>query len=624
MKHSIRKALLLAGFCLLGALSAAAQPFLRLPAIIGDHMVLQEKTTVRLHGWADPNATLTVTPSWGEAVTVKVGYDTAWSVELTTPAASAEPRSITFATNKKAVRKVDDILIGQVWLCSGQSNMNWSAANGIADMKKELESPMNPRIRLFTVTKNSTPYPQDDCEGRWQVCTPKSALYFSAVGYFFGKRLADELQQPVGLVNSSWGGTPVEVWTPANVMGKNAQMVASWKEQPKSKLWQIGSLYNAMIHPLRHTTFAGAIWYQGESNKTNAALYGDEFTMMIESWRKVFGRTLPFYFVQIAPHARAEGGTSGAVVREQQARVAATVPSTGMAVISDLVDDVTNIHPRYKQGVGDRLAGFALAEVYGKSGRKYKSPTFRQAEFRKSQVYVSFDNAEGGIVCKDDAIRGLEVCDASMKFVPAQGIIDDKNNRLVVWSKQVARPTAVRYCFSDGAIGNLFDTAGLPVAPFLSDADDKAAPARQPAESLSGAAVTASGKGFAVGSFRLGEKFFTNRVYPLTKLPERFAGYEMLIHDAGLGEQMLTCKVTAREKCRIYIAVRRNSHTADVLNGWKPERDDEIRYTTHDKSKPGILGIYYRDVKAGESVTLPRTKDFAGVTLLAPKIVYTK
>ncbi|WP_303204727.1 sialate O-acetylesterase [Alistipes finegoldii] len=469
---NIRKTLLLAGIFQLSALSVAAQPFLRLPAVIGDHMVLQEKATVKLHGWADPNTTLTVSPSWGEAVTVKVGYDTAWSVELITPAASAEPRSITFATNKKAVRKVDDILIGQVWLCSGQSNMNWSAANGIADMKKELESPMNPQIRLFTVTKNSSPYPQDDCEGRWLVCNSKSALYFSAVGYFFGKRLADELRQPVGLINSSWGGTPVEVWTPANVMDKNPQMVASWKEQPKSRFWQIGSLYNAMIHPLRHTTFAGAIWYQGESNKTNAALYGDEFSMMIEAWRKVFRRTLPFYFVQIAPHARTEEGTAGAVVREQQARVAATVPLTGMAVISDLVDDVTNIHPRYKQGVGDRLAGFALAEVYGKSGRKYKSPTFRQAEFRKSQVYVSFDNAEGGIVCKDGAIRGLEVCDASMKFVPAQGIIDDKSNRLVVWSKQVARPTAVRYCFSDGAIGNLFDTAGLPVAPFRSDTDD--------------------------------------------------------------------------------------------------------------------------------------------------------
>ena len=302
--------------------------------------------------------------------------------------------------------------------------------------------------------------------------------------------------------------------------------------------------------------------------------------MMIESWRKVFpaGRCLSI-FVQIAPHARAEGGTSGAVVRRTagpRRRDGSSNGHGGHLRSGGRRDE----HPSPLQTRRRRLAGrLRPRRSLRQSGRKYKSPTFRQAEFRKSQVYVSFDNAEGGIVCKDDAIRGLEVCDASMKFVPAQGIIDDKNNRLVVWSKQVARPTAVRYCFSDGAIGNLFDTAGLPVAPFRSDADDKAAPARQPAESLSGAAVTASGKGFAVGSFRLGEKYFTNRVYPLTKLPERFAGYEMLIHDAGLGEQMLTCKVTAREKCRIYIAVRRNSHTADVLNGWKPERDDEIRYT---------------------------------------------
>ncbi len=624
MKHNIRKGFLLVGICLLTVLSAAAQPFLRLPAIIGDHMVLQENTTVRLYGWADPNATLTVTPSWGETVTVKVGKNTAWSVKLTTPAASADPHSITFETNKKVVRKVDDILIGQVWLCSGQSNMNYSAANGVVDMKKELEGPMNPQIRLFTVTKNSTSYPQEDCEGHWQVCEPNSALYFSAVGYFFGKRLITELQQPVGLINSSWGGTPVEVWTPANVMGKNPQMVASWEEQPKSKFWKIGSLYNAMIHPLRRTALAGVIWYQGESNKANAALYGDEFSMMIESWRKNFRQTLPFYFVQIAPHARTEGGTAGAIIREQQARVAATVPSTGMVVVSDLVDDVTDIHPRYKQGVGDRLAGFALAEVYGKSGLKYKSPTFRAAEFKKSQVYVSFDHAEGGIICKDDAICGLEICDASMKFVPAQGIIDDKNNRLIVWSKQVRRPTAVRYCFSDGAIGNLFDKAGLPVAPFRSDANDQVIPAIQSTEVLSSAAVKVSGAGFKVGSLRLGEKFFTNRVYPLTKIPERFIGYEMLTHDAGLGEQMLTCQVTALEKCRIYIALRRNNNTAGVLKGWKPERDDEIRYTTHDKNKPGILAIYYRDVKAGETITLPRTKDFAGVTLLAPKIVYAK
>lgn len=171
--------------------------------------------------------------------------------------------------------------------------MNWSVANGIADMKKELESPMNPQIRLFTVTKNSSPYPQDDCEGRWLVCNSKSALYFSAVGYFFGKRLADELRQPVGLVNSSWGGTPVEVWTPANVMDKNPQMVASWKEQPKSRFWQIGSLYNAMIHPVAPHDLRRSHLVSGRVQQNERALYGDEFSMMIEAWRKVFRRTRP-------------------------------------------------------------------------------------------------------------------------------------------------------------------------------------------------------------------------------------------------------------------------------------------------------------------------------------------
>ena len=622
MNRILKNLLAMVSVLVLSAGTAWGQPFLRLPAIIGDHMVLQADATVKLYGWADPNAQVTVTPSWGEPVTVRVGYDTKWEVELKTPVASPQAQSIAFQSNRKVSRTVRDVLIGQVWLCSGQSNMNWSAANGVVDMKRELETKMNPQIRLFTVTKNSSPYPAEDCVGHWAVCDASSARYFSAVGYFFGKRLAEELGQPVGLVNSSWGGTPIEVWTPAADMKRDARMVASWKSHSKQgRGWDIGSVYNAMIVPLLRTTFAGAIWYQGESNKENAALYGDEFRLMIESWRRAFGRELPFYFVQIAPCARTEGGITGALVREQQARVAATVPATGMVAIPDLVNDVTNIHPAYKKGVGDRLAGWALGEVYGKKEHKYRQATFRSAEFKRNQVIVSFDHAEGGLRCPDPTIRGLELCDASMRFVPAQGMIDERNNTLVVWSKQVTRPVAVRYCFSDGVIGNLFDAAGLPVVPFRSDSDDKAVPAREPDDAVSRMKVTARGGGFEVRNFAVGTKFFLDRVYPLSMLPERFAGFRMLAHKAGPNAGM-RCEVTVSSSGRVYLMARRNSITAADLQGWKRERNSEVRYTTHDKNKPGILDLYFKEVKAGEKVVLPTTKDFAGMTLLAAEIDY--
>lgn len=623
MKPSTRKLLFLTLGCLLNLCAVTAQPILRLPAVIGDHMVLQAQTSARIWGWADPNTTVTLTPSWGEPVTVKAGLDTRWSVELMTPAASDKPQRLQIAT-KKCTRTIEDILIGQLWLCSGQSNMNWSAANGILDMRQELQTAMPQQIRLFTVAKNSTSHPQQDCAGKWEVCTPQSAEYFSAVGYFFGKRLHEVLQQPVGLINASWGGTPVEVWTPQQAMTKQPAMIESWKAHPKNTPgWQIGSLYNAMIEPLLPSSLAGVIWYQGESNKENGKLYAAEFGLMIDSWRKAFGAQLPFYFVQIAPCARAEGQTAGAIVREQQARVAATTPKTGMVVISDLVDDITDIHPRYKKSVGDRLANWALGELYGKTGIKYKHATLRGVEFKRSQAIVSFDNAEGGLRCNDASINGLEICDASMKFTPAQGMLDAKTGTLVVWSKQVSRPMAVRYCFSDDAIGNIFDAAGLPVAPFRSDADDAAAPARLPDPAVSQLTVTASGKGFEVRPLAVGTSYFLNREYPISAMPERFAGMQMLAH-AATNTDVQHCKVSVREQGRIYIAVRRNSTTSAALAGWKPERNAEIRYTTREAKKPGILSIFYKDVKAGQSIALPETTDFAGVSLLAAKIEYTK
>ncbi len=619
MKKILQFFILPAAF-LLTAFQMNGQPFLRLPAIIGDHMVLQENSTVTLWGWADPNTTVTVAPSWCEPVSVKAGFDTAWEVKVKTPAATTEPQSIVFTGRQKVTVEVKDILIGQVWLCSGQSNMNYSAANGVIDMKEELEKGnLNPEIRLFTVTKNSTKYPQNDCEGKWEVCTPESARWFSAVGYFFGKYLQEGLGKPVGLVNSSWGGTPVEVWVPNSAMGRNKEMVASWKEHSKSNRWGIGTVYNAMISPILDTDFAGVIWYQGESNKENAGLYAAEFSMMINEWRKAFKKELPFYFVQIAPHSSRVEGTTGAALREQQAKVAATVPKTGMVVISDQVDDVRNIHPKYKKEVGRRLAMWALGDTYGKTGFKYRHAEMASVEFDRARAVVTFNNAEGGLVCKGASIVGLEICDDSMEFMPAQGMISD-DGKLMVWNKKVKRPVAVRYCWSDGAIGNLFDSAGLPVAPFRSGSSAAAA---SKVSGLSVPEVTVEASGCQVRTLMKGAQIFLNRAYPVTELPAAFEGFQMLAHEAN-NVEALEYKVTSATKGRIYIAVRQNSRTETGLSGWKQLDDSRIVYTTNGNSKPGILFIYYKEVKAGQTVRLPEVVDFASVTLLAPKIVYTE
>ena len=602
---------------MLAAIQMNGQPFLRLPAVIGDHMVLQANSTVTLWGWADPNTIVTVEPSWCDPVTVKAGFDTAWEVRVQTPSATSTPQSIVFTTKRNARVEVKDILIGQVWLCSGQSNMNYSAANGVLDMREEMRGSMSPEIRLFTVTKNSTRYPQSDCDGKWEVCTPESANWFSAVGYFFGKYLHEGLGQPVGLVNSSWGGTPVEVWVPYSVMGKNKAMTASWKEHSKSNRWGIGTIYNGMISPLLNTEFAGVIWYQGESNKENASLYADEFTMMIESWRKAFKKELPFYFVQIAPHSGRVEGTTGALLREQQAKVGASVPRTGMVVISDQVDDVSNIHPKYKKEVGHRLAMWALGDTYGKEGIKFRHPEMALVEYDRSRAIVTFKNAEGGLVCKGSSVAGLEICDKSMEFVPAQGMITD-GGKLVVWNKKVKNPVAVRYCWSDGAIGNLFDTAGLPVAPFRSDSPDFVA---SQVAGMSVPEVTVEAEGCEVRTFRKGTMIFLNREYPVVELPAGFEGFQALAHEAN-NTDALEYKVTSQSKGRIYIAVRQNSRTEAGLAGWKQLKDSRIVYTTNGNSKPGILYIYYRNIKPGQTVTLPEVIDFASVTLLAPKIVY--
>lgn len=618
---SLCAALLLLGA---GAGQITAQPILRLPSIIGDHMVLQENSNVKIWGWAEPNKEVLIIPSWSQdTVRTKSTGDTKWLASIQTPAADNRTYTLTVQTQQRKI-EVKDILVGQVWLCGGQSNMNYSAAQGITDMQEELQKPMNPTIRLFTVTRNSSPWYQEECEGKWQVCNTKSALWFSAVGYFFGKTLSEALSQPVGLINASWGGSPVETWTPASSMSKEPALKGMWTKNRKSKSpynYTIGSMYNAMIHPITNFALAGIVWYQGEANVGHTS-YADAFSLLIDSWRTRFGRDLPFYFVQIAPY-KYKHPNSGAEIREQQARVAASKDRTGMVVVSDLVENVGDIHPRRKQEVGRRLANWALAETYGKPGSKYRHATFASITVKGQKAIIAFNNAEGGIVSDGNPAEALEICDASMVFRPARAMIDQKDGSLIVWNDAVRKPVAVRYMFSNEGIGNLKDTAGLPVAPFRTDSPLLAADmaAAELAKEMTLTGVKAEGDGYKSVKLKKGSKLFLNRSYPVNILPERFNDFDMLIREATPGQLSQVYSVTPAADGLVYIIARKNERTAEDLFGWREVKNSEVTYST---SKGDVsLKIFSKKAKAGKKIEIPQTKDFCGITLIAKKIDYT-
>ena len=618
---SLCAALLLLGA---GAGQITAQPILRLPSIIGDHMVLQENSNVKIWGWAEPNKEVLIIPSWAQdTVRTKSTGDTKWLASIQTPAADNRTYTLTVQTQQRKI-EVKDILVGQVWLCGGQSNMNYSAAQGITDMQEELQKPMNPTIRLFTVTRNSSPWYQEECEGKWQVCNAKSALWFSAVGYFFGKTLSEALSQPVGLINASWGGSPVETWTPASSMSKEPALKGMWTKNRKSKSpynYTIGSMYNAMIHPITNFALAGIVWYQGEANVGHTS-YADAFSLLIDSWRTRFGRDLPFYFVQIAPY-KYKHPNSGAEIREQQARVAASKDRTGMVVVSDLVENVGDIHPRRKQEVGRRLANWALAETYGKPGSKYRHATFASIAVKGQKAIIAFNNAEGGIVSDGNPAEALEICDASMVFRPARAMIDQKDGSLIVWNDAVRKPVAVRYMFSNEGIGNLKDTAGLPVAPFRTDSPLLAADmaAAELAKEMTLTGVKAEGDGYKSVKLKKGSKLFLNRSYPVNILPERFNDFDMLIREATPGQLSQVCSVTPTADGLVYIIARKNERTAEDLFGWREVKNSEVTYST---SKGDVsLKIFSKKAKAGKKIEIPQTKDFCGITFIAKKIDYT-
>jgi sialate O-acetylesterase len=454
---------ILSACLLLHSIVAAAD--VRLPAVIGPHMVLQQSTDVTLWGWCDPNEKIEVRTTWDTTTYTTRGLsDATWQLKIKTPKAGG-PYSINVKGNNAIA--IDDVLIGEVWLCSGQSNMEWAPAWGLP-YEKEVAEATNKNIRFFHVPRTTALYPQNDVRGRWVVCTPEEMKKFSAVAYFFGQQLTDKLKAPVGLIGSSWGGTPAEVWTPDSVVKSNPQLADAAAKLKPAAGWPVKTAltYNAMIYPLMNFPIAGSIWYQGESNVGTASTYQSLLTGMIDSWRRGWKKDFPFYLVQIAPFAGYGNFPSGALLREQQTKAAAH-PNTGMIVIHDLVDDIKDIHPKLKKEVGQRLAAMALTKTYGLKGYASSYPQYQGMQVEKNKVRIRFTNADAGLMVKGKEATDFWIAGEDKKFVPAKVRVD--GNTVIVWSDAVKKPAAVRFGLSNTAMPNLFSKEGLPVNIFRTD-----------------------------------------------------------------------------------------------------------------------------------------------------------
>ena len=444
----------------------ALQAAVRLPSIIGSHMVLQQKSTVKLWGWSAP----------AENITIKVGWDTTtykvtasrgarWVAEIKTPTAGG-PYNITIKGSNEIL--LEDVLIGEVWVCGGQSNMEWSADQGLPQSKEESPNATNKQIRFFYVPKSTSSTPQDDVIAKWVVCSPEDMLHFSAIGYFFGKQINASTGFPVGLINSNWGGTPAEVWTPEDIITHDPDLLHAAEKLSPAAWWPHirGEAYNAMIYPITQFSIAGAIWYQGESNVGTHFMYKRLFTSMIDSWRKAWGNEFPFYYVKIAPYTYGDNHINGAFLREAQTQ-SASFPKTGMVVISDLVDNIKDIHPKLKKEVAARLANYALGETYGVKGLHYKSPVYASHRVENGTIRVSFDNVPTTLVSKGGEPVDFMIAGADGRFVPAKARIEGKT--VVVSSREIKEPVDVRFGFTNTAMPNLFSAEGLPVNLFRTD-----------------------------------------------------------------------------------------------------------------------------------------------------------
>jgi len=503
------------GWLLLLGVGSSGWAEVKLPRLFSDNMVLQQQTEVRIWGWADPGEEITV-QFRDQKVSAKADPEGRWEVKIRTPNAGG-PYELTVA-DKRSQITLRNVLVGQVWVCAGQSNMAWTVGASL-NPQQEVASAHYPKIRLFTVGRKVSDKPLDDCEGTWQECNPQTVAGFSAVAYFFGRHLHQELGVPIGLINSSWGATPAESWTSRQALESEPtlkplleqwdKMITQWPKvdpqylhryQHKRKNWEQAqskpgakktppppipdrsaqsshrpaNLYNSMIAPLSRYAIRGAIWYQGESNVTRAWQYRTLFPLMIRDWRRAWGQgDFPFGFVLLAPFDyRLDVNFTDvppewcAELREAQLLTLQTVPNTGMANVMDL-DERSDIHPRNKQTIGRRLALWALGDVY-KKPVIHTGPLYQSMTVEGDKIRIRFTGSGSGLTTTDgQPPREFTIAGQDQQFYPATAVIE--GHSVVVSSPKVPQPVAVRFAWRDAAVVNLANQEGLPAAPFRTD-----------------------------------------------------------------------------------------------------------------------------------------------------------
>ena len=461
-----------------------AMPFIsakvRPASLITDNMVLQQQTNARIWGEADPGSEVTVTPSWnGKAYTTTTDRTGQWSLAVETPKASYDKHSITISDGEPLT--LNNILIGEVWLASGQSNMEMPLKGFpgccVKDGYDEIAGAWRnaDRIRFFTVPLNKSYTLLDSVNAVWTVPSADTAPDYSATAWYFANRLADVLGVPVGIVSDAHGGAKVESWTPREILETYPDVSLDPKDIEAMVHYHRPMLmYNAMFNPVKNYTYNGIIWYQGCSNVSNYEVYAQRLANMVKHWRAEIGLgDIPFYSVEVAPYEYGEPNETGraAWLREAQRKAIELIPNSGIIGTSDLAEPYErfNIHPGNKAAVGHRLGDLALNRTYGKTQFPVDGPTYKGHKFQNGEAWVALDTPGYGI-CRNYDIKGFEVAGPDKVFHPADSVwLHWQTNEMVVSSRQVPNPVAVRYCWRDFLPGNLHGGNYLPLTPFRTD-----------------------------------------------------------------------------------------------------------------------------------------------------------